>query len=59
MKSFPWKCENRGHREVSSDTLGECATSMDDDGRTYEVRVTHLNVVRCRTCGFLVLPNPA
>lgn len=59
MKPFPWKCENCGNREVYSDTLGEYATSMDHDGRTYEVRVTNLDVVRCRSCGFVALPNPA
>ena len=59
MKPFPWKCESCGHREVYSETLGEYTTSMDHDGRPYEVRVTNLDVVRCRGCGFVALPNPA
>jgi putative zinc finger/helix-turn-helix YgiT family protein len=59
MKPFPWKCENCGNREAYPDILGDYATSMEHDGRTDEVHVTNLDVVRCRSCGFVALPNPA
>jgi putative zinc finger/helix-turn-helix YgiT family protein len=59
MKPFPWKCEECGERDVYPDLLGEYTASMDHDGRTYQVHVTNLDVVKCRKCGHVALHNPA
>ena len=59
MRPFPWKCENCGKRAVYGDKHSLYTQSMDHDGRTYQVNVADLDVLKCRECGFVALENTA
>jgi putative zinc finger/helix-turn-helix YgiT family protein len=57
-KPFPWKCAGCRQRAVYPDTV-DYATTLEHDGRSYDVRVPALEVPRCRHCGKLVMVDSA
>jgi putative zinc finger/helix-turn-helix YgiT family protein len=59
MKPYPWKCATCRHQAVEPVTLSSYHTELDHDGRTYEVAVENLDVLRCTNCGAIVLDDDA
>jgi putative zinc finger/helix-turn-helix YgiT family protein len=57
-KPYPWKCAGCRERQVYPATI--CyETTIDHDGRAYDVRISDLEVPRCRNCGKLVMVDAA
>jgi len=59
MKPFPWKCGVCRERAVSRDVLPVYETEMEHDGRKYSVAVLNFEVLRCASCGTIILDDPA
>lgn len=57
-KPFPWKCGKCRERTVEPATV-DYSTTIEHDGRAYEVSVLELPVARCQTCGEIVLDDDA
>jgi putative zinc finger/helix-turn-helix YgiT family protein len=57
-KPFPWKCAACRERAVYPATV-DYATTLEHDGRAYDVGVPGLEVPRCRNCGTLVMVDSA
>lgn len=59
MKPHPWKCGTCFERAVFPATLPTYQTSLDHDGRTYEVELTDYQVFQCGRCGAVQLDDEA
>ncbi len=57
-KPFPWKCGKCRERTVEPATV-DYSTTIEHDGRAYEVSVPELPVARCQNCGEIVLDDDA
>lgn len=58
VKPYPWKCGRCRQRAVKP-AIVDYSTTIEQDGRTYEVAVPQLPVARCETCGDIVLDDEA
>lgn len=58
VKPYPWKCAQCRQRTVNPTTI-DYSTTIEHDGRTYELHVPQLSVARCETCGQVVLDDDA
>ncbi len=58
VKEYPWKCHHCREKAVFPATL-DYVTTIEHDGRAYEVRVPGLEVPQCRNCGRLVMVDSA
>lgn len=58
LKPYPWKCAQCRQRTVNPETV-DYSTTIEHDGRTYEIHVPQLPVARCETCGDIVLDDEA
>jgi len=57
-KPFPWKCAGCREKTVYP-AIVDYATTIEQDGRSYEVRIPNLEVPRCQNCGKLVMVESA
>ena len=57
-KPFPWKCAGCRERKVNLAVIDYAAT-LEHDGRSYEIRVSELEVPKCENCGKLVMIDSA
>lgn len=57
-KPYPWKCP-RCRQEAVDNAVIDYATTIEHDGRTYDVTVSAMEVPQCRNCGKLVMVESA
>lgn len=58
-KPYPWKCPACRERTVAPAGLPSYSASLDHDGKTYEVELHDLPVLRCGHCGEVVFGDEA
>src|SRR5579871_3808255 len=58
-KPYPWKCAACRERAVAPVTLPSYSASLAHDGKTYEVELRDLPVLRCGRCGEVVFGDEA
>jgi putative zinc finger/helix-turn-helix YgiT family protein len=57
-KPFPWKCPRCREQAVNPATV-DYTTTIEHDGRAYEVSVPAMEVPRCQNCGKIVMVESA
>ena len=55
-RPFPWKCGSCGKKTLNP-TVVDYSTTMEHDGRAFQISIPHLDILECDACHERVLPD--